>query len=85
MPKPETLRIKIVRACIVGPGLDGNVGDVFDVSRMKAAVLVGDGLAVLLEPAKVNYAVTMETPEHGDPVARKVSSGPPEKVSTKKE
>jgi hypothetical protein len=85
MPRPDTLRIKIIKACIVEKNQDGYPGDVFDVSRMRAALLVGDGLAVLLEPGRANYSVTMEQPEHGDPVARKVSSGPPEKVGAKKE
>jgi hypothetical protein len=77
MAVPKELRVKLLRACIVG-GQDGAVGDIFAVSRVQAAILVGDGLATLVDGGRAPYSVTVETPEHGDPAPRKISSGPPQ-------
>jgi hypothetical protein len=88
MAIPRTLKVKILRACLIGTqngAIDANVGEVFEVSRVQAAGLVGDGLASLVEPGRTSYTVTVETPEHGDPVARKVSGPPVEKAGSKKE
>jgi hypothetical protein len=79
----KTLRVKLIRDVIVG-GQDGHVGDVFEVSRSDAALLVGDQLAVLVDGARANYSVTVETPEHGDPAPRRVSSAAPETADKKK-
>jgi hypothetical protein len=73
------LKIKIVRACIID-GQDAAPGEIWTVSRVNAATLVGDGQAVLLD-AKQNYSVTVEVPEHGDPRARRISTPP---VATEK-
>jgi hypothetical protein len=85
-PLPRELKIKILRAVQIG-NMDAMPGEIYSVSRVQAAVLVGDGFAILLD-AKQSYTVTVETPEHGDPAPRRIASAPPtvtEKAGAKRE
>lgn len=74
-----TVRVELLRPTLI-VGIDGRqegeTGDIFEVSRYQASMLVSDGAArEVNEHART--AVTLITPEHGDPAPRRVSSGPP--------
>jgi hypothetical protein len=70
-----TVKVKLTQPRIVG-GHDGKPGDVFEVSRVDAAELVGNGGAVLVTPEREPYTVRVENPEHGDPAPRRIPPAP---------
>ena len=74
MPMP-TVRVRLTRPVVVG-GQDGKIGDLFDVPRSTAALLVGDGSAELVIPEKPATTVRIENPEHGDPAPQRVAPAP---------
>jgi hypothetical protein len=69
------VRVKLTEPRVVA-GHDGKPGDVFEVSRVDAAELVGNGGAVLVTPEREPYTVRIETPDHGDPAPRKIPPVP---------
>lgn len=75
MPEPRMIRIKLLRDTLIA-GQDGKAGEVWSVTRVDAATLVGEGAAFLVDGPSRNYAVTMEVAGHGDPAPSRVSAAP---------
>jgi hypothetical protein len=84
--QPITVKVELLRGTIIASvegRVEGQVGDVFELSRGQAAQLVGDGAAKYVEPNRAPTAVTTMEADHGDPMPRRVSSGPPRVTSRK--
>jgi hypothetical protein len=82
-----TVKIELLRGTIIASAegrVEGQIGDVFELSKQQAATLVFDGAAKYLEPHRAPTAVTTMEADHGDPMPRKISSGPP-RVTAKKD
>jgi len=84
----ETKRIKLLRSIVLGGGVEGEEGEVHEVSRALAHQLIGEGSAEhhLEEGEEPETGPTtvdrMERPGNADPKSRRIS-GPPAKAKDK--
>jgi hypothetical protein len=72
------VRVRLKEPRGVG-GHDGKPGDIFEVSRVDALELVGNGGAEYVTPEPAPYTVRIENPEHGDPAPKKITPAPTSK------
>ncbi|MGH9685282.1 MAG: hypothetical protein ACRD4S_16930 [Candidatus Acidiferrales bacterium] len=81
MAVTATRKIKLTRAVIVKGHGHCSVGDIFEVPRHLAAVLIGQDCAIAADDEKSSYSVNIESPQHGDPAPRRTQAAPQVKKS----
>lgn len=72
-----TVRVRMLRHCIIEGHGEAKIGEKFEVSRYTAAMLASEGAAEYVTPQTKPYTVTALVADHGDPAPRKVASAPP--------
>ena len=75
VPEVRTATIRILSAVILGPGVDAEKGEIWEVPRHMANLLVGHGQAEIVDVKDdpEEYGVRIETPTTRDPRPKRKS------------